>query len=619
MTKKRKMVYLKNLTLFLLLLIPLHLHAAPTFEFVGEFGGKGEQEGQFAKTVFMAFGHDGAVYVTDTDNYRIQKLSRAGTFIFDIQMEDSAAFRFINPTAIAIGADSAIYVTDWMLKHISDTENPKIFNYGPCIHKFDAQGAFVASYPLQDMSQRLGNSTPGLAVEAVVPGVDAEGKSALIIPTGDTKRSFLLSVDADGNLYVCDNGLVYKLDRNGKPLARHAIAQPGAGQVIQPADMTVDAAGNLYIVDESGHRVLKYAPDGTFAHAFGDYGDADGQFITPFRIAALTDGTLLVADKAKYQKDFVSTLPQRLDNPRRFLNAGSATGRLLLPREGRTFRYRLRRVQTFTTAGDFARKSLIPFQREREADAALRLNGIDKEGNLYYFNREERTFRKYARRTTLRFPAMFQTELKLRYTRELQDVEIDNQDDLDADLYTKADFDQVIIHDMADASLTVAYDLNEALRLALSNRLAYVRMSDTNYYRSQDFEDFRGTFNQDDRATEASWDNRIQLDLIWVRNHNIYRYREARAFAYFSTIRLDFRNAALDSQNFRVFDFGADLSDWGGGIHYDLSRTFRLNFEITHFFGANNYTYLDETNVLYATGFQEANTTRAVLFINGFF
>lgn len=215
------MVHLKNLTFFLFFLISLSLHAAPTFEFVGEFGGKGEQEGRFAKNVFMAFGPDGAVYITDTDNYRIQKLNRAGTFIFDIQMEDSAAFRFINPTAIAIGADSAIYVMDWMLMHISDTENPKIFNYGPCIHKFDAQGAFVASYPLQDMSQRLGNSTPGLAVAAVVPGVDAEGKSALIIPHGDTKRSFLLSVDAEGNLYVFDNGLVYKLDGNGKLFAHH--------------------------------------------------------------------------------------------------------------------------------------------------------------------------------------------------------------------------------------------------------------------------------------------------------------------------------------------------------------------------------------------------------------
>ena len=214
---------------------------------------------------------------------------------------------------------------------------------------------------------------------------------------------------------------------------------------------------------------------------------------------------------------------------------------------------------------------------------------------------------------------MFQTELKLRYTRDLHDVEIDNQDDLDADLYTKSDFDEQIIRDAAYANLIFSYDFNEAYRVALSNRLTYVRMTDTSYYRARDFEDFRGRFNQDDRATENSWDDRVQIDFTWIRDHRLYNYREARAFAYFSLIRLDFINDALDPFNLRFFDFNANLSDWGAGLHYDLSRTFRLNFEITHFFGENRYTYIDETNVLYATGFQEGNLTRAVLFVNGIF
>ena len=595
---------LKNLTLFLLLLIPMRVNAAQEFKFVGEFGGKGEGEGQFAKTLFMAFGPDGASYVTDTDNFRIQKFSEAGGFVFDIQMKDAGEFRFINPTAIAVGADSAIYVMDWMLVQVLGIDlqhGQKIFNYGPCVHKFDAQGQFVASYPLQDFSQRLDN------LEAAAPGLDADGKYALIIPHGDTNRQFLLTVDAHGTLYVYDSGLIYKLDANGKPIARYAIAQPGAGQAIHPADLTVDKAGNFYIVDEKGHRVLKYSPEGKFLLDFGEYGDAAGQFIAPFRITALADGTLLVADTAKYLKDFTSTLPKRLDNP--VLRHNGDT---------RRFRYRLRRVQRFTTAGAYTQKRLIPFQREAETDVALQLKGIDTRGNLYYLNPTALRFRKYAPTASL-LSSMFQTELKLRYTRDLQDVEIDNQDDLDADLYTKSDFDEQIIRDAANANLTFSYDFNEDYRIALSNRLTYVRMTDTSYYRAQDFEDFRGRFNQDDRSTETSWDDRVQLDFTWIRNHNVYNYREARAFAYFSVIRLDFINDALDGHNYRFFDFRAKLSDWGGGIYYDLSRTFRLNFEITHFFGANNYTYIDETNVLYSTGFQEADTIRAVLFINGVF
>ena len=604
------MFNLKNLTLCLLFLLSVSVNAAQEFKFVGEFGEKGEGEAQFAKTLFMAFGADGAIYVTDTDNFRIQKFNEAGGFVFDIQMEKESEFRFINPTAIAVGTDSSIYVMDWMFIQISDPDlqtisGAKVFNYGPCIHKFDAHGVFVASYPIQDLSQRIKK------LETAVPGLDADGNYALIIPQGDTKRKFLLATDLHGNLYVCDsdvpNKIIVKLDTTGKHIARYPLAQPGVGHIVHPADMTVDEAGNLYIVDEKGHRVLKYSTDGKFLSTFGEYGDAAGEFIAPFRITALPDGTLLVADTAKYLKDFVSTLPKRLDDPIRRYGG-----------DVKLFRYRLRRIQRFTTDGVYTQKLLIPFRREVETDVALQLKGIDGSGNLYYLNPEKLRFRKYAPTTAL-LSSMFQTELKLRYTRDLHDVEIDNQDDLDADLYTKSDFDEQIIRDAAHANLIFSYDFNEAYRVALSNRLTYVRMTDTSYYRARDFEDFRGRFNQDDRATENSWDDRVQIDFTWIRDHRLYNYREARAFAYVSLIRLDFINDALDPFNLRFFDFNANLSDWGAGLHYDLSRTFRLNFEITHFFGKNRYTYIDETNVLYATGFQEADLTRAVLFINGIF
>ena len=595
------MVKLKTLTFFILLSIPLSLNAAQEFKFVGEFGGKGEGEAQFAKTLSIAFGPDQTIYVTDTDNFKIHKFNQAGVFVFDIKVTDSSDFRLLNPTAIAVGSDNAIYVMDWMLKHISGTDNPKIYNYGPCVHKFDSQGQFVASYPIQDFSKRIEN------LEAAAPGLDSNGKYALIIPQGDTKREFLLTVDAQNNLYICDNEVIYKLDVNGKPLTRFAIAQPGVGQIIHPADMTVDKAGNLYIVDEKGHRVVKYNSGGKFLRAFGEYGNAGGQFIAPFRITALSDGTLLVADKAKYLKDFLSTLPKRLDDPTPRYDGYT-----------RSFRYRLRRIQRFTTEGKYTQKLLVPFQRENETDVALQLKGIDQSGNLYYLNPTVLRFRKYAPTASL-FSSMLQTELKLRYTRDLHDIEIDNQDDLDADLYTKSDFDEQIIQDSADANITFSYDLNENYRIALSNQLTFIRMTDTSYYRAQDFEDFRGSFNQDDRSTETSWDNRIQLDFTWIRDHSLYKYREARAYAYFSTINIDFINDALDRSNFRFFDFNAELSDWGGGVYFDLSRKFRLNFEITHFFGKNRYTYIDETRDLYATGFQQADTMQVVLFINGFF
>ncbi|MCH8294440.1 hypothetical protein IH992_25435, partial [Candidatus Poribacteria bacterium] len=54
-------------------------------------------------------------------------------------------------------------------------------------------------------------------------------------------------------------------------------------------------------------------------------------------------------------------------------------------------------------------------------------------------------------------------------------------------------------------------------------------------------------------------------------------------------------------------------------LRYDLGRAFRLQFQIVHFFGYNMFTYVDETNILYATGFQEADFTSAILRIDGVF
>ncbi|RKU30291.1 hypothetical protein C6497_04850 [Candidatus Poribacteria bacterium] len=584
-----------------LFLLPINLFAIQEYTFLNEFGEKGEGQGQFAKKLFTAFDNDGNIYITDTENFKIHKFNETGAFVFEIKITESSNFRFINPTSITIGLDKSIYVMDWTLIHITDTKDPKIYNYGPGIHKFDENGVYITTIPLQDFSKRIDT------LEAAAPGLDDDGKYALIIPNGDTKRNLLLTIDSQDNLYICDDGIIYKLDSKGILIGKFPISQPGVGQVIKPVDLSVDNSENLFIVDKAGHRIIKYDSSGKFIKSIGEHGDDIGQFIEPFKVASLQDGSLLIADKAKYLKDFLSTLPKRLHDPTPRYDAFS-----------RSFRYRIRRIQRINTKGEITQQILIPFQRESEEEVGLKLKGIDPDGSLYYLNTEKLHFRKYIPKSSL-FSSMFQSELKLRYTRDIQDIEIDNQDDLDADLYTKSDFDEKIIQDAADAHLTFSYDFNEDFRIGISNQLTLLRMTDTSYYRSRDFEDFRGTFNQDDKSTETSLDNRIQFDLIWVRDHSIYRYREARVYGYFSTIRLDFINDALDRSNFRYFDFFANLSDWGGGINYDLNRTFRLNFEITHFFGKNNYTYLDETNDLYATGFQQADTIRAVLYIYGFF
>lgn len=607
------MTYFRNVFWLLIasLLVQSIVTAHQEVKYVKQFGGKGEQTGRFGETIFIAFDRTGGIYITDTDNSRIQKLDANGQFLFEIKSTDSENFVFINPTDIAIGKDGSIYVMDWIITQIEDDEilhgesggtgRPKIFNYGPCVHRFDSNGEFMVSYPLQDLSKRI------QPLERAVPGLDAEGNYALVIPQGDTERSFLLAVDDRENLYIFDAGKILKLAANNLSVTAFTTAHPQVGQVLKAADMTVDHQGNLYIVDEAAHRVLKFDANGRFLLSFGEYGDRAGQFVSPFHVLALDDGTVLVADKAKYKKDFESDLPRRLYDPFQF---GGYSYRI--------FRARFRWVQRFDADGQFAGKILIRFRRENEKQANLQLKGIDYSGTLYFIDTETLNFRQFAATSGL-VTSAFQTEVRFQYVVNVDDFEIDNRDDLDADLFNKADYDGRVRLHRAGVKATIAYDYNEDVRFAVSNDLAYLKSVDESFYRARDFEDFRGTFNQDDESTEEFWEDRVQFDATLIRSHNPYTYREATAFTYVNIMRTDYINDAFDPQNFRFFDFKVRLSDWGAGIRYDLSRAFRLDFSVIHFFGFNEYTYIDETNVLYATGFQQADETSAVLMINGVF
>jgi sugar lactone lactonase YvrE len=66
-----------------------------------------------------------------------------------------------------------------------------------------------------------------------------------------------------------------------------------------PADVAMDKAGNIYILDAANARVQKFDPDGKFLATIGRKGQGPGEFIFPDAIDFDKDGNLVVADSAQ--------------------------------------------------------------------------------------------------------------------------------------------------------------------------------------------------------------------------------------------------------------------------------------------------------------------------------
>jgi hypothetical protein len=85
-----------------------------------------------------------------------------------------------------------------------------------------------------------------------------------------------IAVGPDGRVYVSDsyNYRVQVFDANGTFIRQIGSLGSLDGQFILPFDLSADAAGNLYVIDDQQGRVSKFGPDGTFLWAADGTTDA---------------------------------------------------------------------------------------------------------------------------------------------------------------------------------------------------------------------------------------------------------------------------------------------------------------------------------------------------------
>jgi DNA-binding beta-propeller fold protein YncE len=142
-----------------------------------------------------------------------------------------------------------------------------------------------------------------LAAEVLVLDLSGHVQAALPLRPADgerTPRPIGVAVTPNGDILVsdADNHHVSRLRKDGQVLwtAGTGIRAGGAEGFNVPGALTVDQAGNIYVVDTLNGRVVELSPDGAFVRQFGQLGDAAGTLSRPKGVAVDADGRVFVSD-----------------------------------------------------------------------------------------------------------------------------------------------------------------------------------------------------------------------------------------------------------------------------------------------------------------------------------
>ena len=182
-------------------------------------GGQGKGNGQFNFPRGLAVDNAGNIFVSDTNNGRIQKFSPTGVFLSVIGKTGQGPGEFREPGGIAVDSSGNIYVAD-----VSNNR----------VQKLKPDGTFLAEWKGPD---------PGLYGPRDI------------------------SVGPDNSIYVTDQGhsRIVKFDPNGKVLAVWGTAGQDDGQFVEPTSVAVDGKNDrVYVADPRTKRIEVFDTNGKF-------------------------------------------------------------------------------------------------------------------------------------------------------------------------------------------------------------------------------------------------------------------------------------------------------------------------------------------------------------------
>jgi tripartite motif-containing protein 71 len=161
-------------------------------------------------------------------------------------------------------------------------------SYNDRIEEFDSSGGFVEAI---GWGVSNGKSELEVCTASCKAGIGGTGNGQLDDPAG-------LTIDSHGDIWVADKGnnRVQWFSEAGAYLSQFGSAGSGNDQFSEPTSLTI-SEGSLYVVDSGNNRVEQFSMSGAYMGQFGGKGSGPGQLNYPIGIAPNpSTGALYVCD-----------------------------------------------------------------------------------------------------------------------------------------------------------------------------------------------------------------------------------------------------------------------------------------------------------------------------------
>ena len=254
------------------------LKQAPDGSRLAVWGGPGDAEGRFAGIAGIAVDREGRIYVSDAGNERVQVFDGGGVYLYSLPAPPQRVIEAANVDVDASGrmVVSGDFYSSFAAVRVLDSEGQVLHEWTP-----------VAGGYATDVALGVDDAVYLLYQDAVgVYALDGTHLSSLALVPGEHVRGELWAIDVDaaGNVYMLDSGLIRRDEANvpsaivkygpdGGFIARWETVRSAFGADVNYYDMALDGA-SLFIatyeglkrLDAASGAVLEHWPDATGMH-----------------------------------------------------------------------------------------------------------------------------------------------------------------------------------------------------------------------------------------------------------------------------------------------------------------------------------------------------------------